>query len=468
MRKTFAWLITAMAIGAGSVVATPASAQTETVLFNFNVPATTGERPDGSLFFDHAGNLYGATQYTNYKNLHGGTVFKLTPPATGTNWSETVLHTFNGAADGLEPSVGIFPAANGDLYGTATFGGDKTKSECIFDLYGCGAVFAMTPPPTAHPTRHWGLAVLYDFFNGPSNGPDGLLPIGGRLVADSSGALYGTTAQGGVSPHGGYGGTVFKLTPPSVKGQPWTETVLYTFCSQPNCADGDLANGDLVADASGALYGTTAGGGNPNCTIQYQGCGVVFKLTPGAGGTWTESTLYAFTGTGGDGIYPIGSLAVDKTTGTVYGATAEGGDTSCSNLGLVPGCGIVFAIPSSGGSDSMLHAFTGAASINTDGNLPEGGVIEDASGNLYGTTFQGGCGPCAQGGAGGGVVFKLAPAGGGAFTESVLYSFLGTEAPSGDGVLPVGGLTMDSNGNLYGTTESGGSGGYGTVFEITQ
>jgi uncharacterized repeat protein (TIGR03803 family) len=206
--------------------------------------------------------------------------------------------------------------------------------------------------------------------------------------------------------------------------------------------DGDQPYDSLIFDASGNLYGTTRSGA-------FYGCGVVFKLTPNANGTWTESVLHTFNGV--DGCFPWGSLTFDAA-GNLYGTTSgSDGTFACP----VP-CGTVFKLtPNSDGTwtESVLYGFTGG----TDGGGPLTGVIFDAAGNLYGTTELGGAFTYF------GTVFKLTPNSDGTWTESVLHSFNKT-----DGELPYGGLIFDGAGNLYGTTNDAGANGRGvTVFKLT-
>src|SRR5208282_2332225 len=221
-----------------------------------------------------------------------------------------------------------------------------------------------------------------------------------------------------------------------------SETVLWSF---GNGSDGHSPSAGLLMDKSGNLYGTTYYGGS------YNG-GTVFELTPPSTGgrDWTESILWNF-GNGSDGQYPVyGPLIVDEN-GNLYGTTYAGGAYHCSNNGAVLGCGTIFELkpPStSGGSwtESILWSFGSGA----DGQEPDSGLIMDESGNLYGTTYNGGAygGPSHPSG---GILFELTPpsAGGGHWAESILWNF-GGNLP--DGIDPGGGLIMDPSGNLYGTT----------------
>jgi uncharacterized repeat protein (TIGR03803 family) len=268
--------------------------------------------------------------------------------------------------------------------------------------------------------------VLYAF-----NNTDGYQPLG-SLIFDASGNLYGTTYEGGANG----AGTVFELEPKAGGG--WTESVLYSFCTLSSCTDG--ANPyfvPLIFDVTGNLYGTTLSGGT-------YGDGTVFELTPAAGGGWTETVLHSFANNSTDGYQPASGLIFD-TSGNLYGTTGHGGD--------VCDCGTVFELtPAAGGSwtETVLHSF----GHGTDGINLYAGLIFDTSGNLYGPTQNGGAYRS-------GTVFELTPAAGGSWTETVLYSFGGT-----NGANPYGPLTFDAAGNLYGTTEYGGAYSSGTVFRL--
>jgi uncharacterized repeat protein (TIGR03803 family) len=246
-----------------------------------------------------------------------------------------------------------------------------------------------------------------------------------------SGVLYGTANNGGAA---GFG-TVFNLTAPISAS---SFAVLYTFGGPPG--DGANPQASMITDATGALYGTTLSGGQSNA-------GTVFKLTPVAGGTWTETVLYSFTG-GNDGRWPTSNLLFDAS-GALYGVTQFGGlNNSGTVFKLTPPSTV-----GAGWTETVLHAFAGGS----DGAGPLAGLIFDGSGALYGTTPTGGANNQ-------GTIFKLTPpaAAGGAWTESILWNFTG----GNDGSFPGnGGLVADTSGALYGTTYQGGAYGGGTIYQ---
>ncbi|MGA2591657.1 MAG: choice-of-anchor tandem repeat GloVer-containing protein [Bryobacteraceae bacterium] len=247
------------------------------------------------------------------------------------------------------------------------------------------------------------------------------------LVQGTDGSLYGTTSIGGAS----YLGTIFKIT------QSGTLTKLYNFCSQTGCTDGASPFAGLVQATNGNLYGTTGGYGTG---ILYGG--TVFKITPSG----TLTTLHNFCAESGctDGANPYAGLT-QGTDGNLYGATYFGGTSNN---------GVVFKITPSG-TLTTLYNFCVQSSC-TDGKNPSAGLIQATNGDLYGTTWGGGA-------ANGGTVFKITPTG----TLTTLYNFC-SQSGCADGEYPSSGLVQATNGELYGSTSYGGSGGlYGTVFKIT-
>lgn len=331
------------------------------VLHHFEHNGNDGYYPAAGLIFDAAGNLYGTTAGP----YGGGTVFELMPEKNG-KWKEKILHSFSdNSEDGYDPEAALVLGADGKLYGTTRWGGANDS----------GTVFELAPSKNGD----WNERVLHSF---NSVGTDGFSPMA-SLTLDSSGNIYGTTLWGGTTRTG----IVFELTPG--KDGTWTESVLYNFCSLTDCADGAAPAGGLVLDASGSLYGTASGGGDETGECGQDGCGTVFKLTPGGEGTWSLTTLHTFEYT--DGAFPIDDLIFD-TAGNLYGVTIEGGaynSSQCDSLGY-SGCGTVFELaPGTGGNwtETVLHSFN---SNGVDGYTPYGGVIMDAAGNLYGTTYAGG------------------------------------------------------------------------------
>jgi uncharacterized repeat protein (TIGR03803 family) len=260
--------------------------------------------------------------------------------------------------------------------------------------------------------------VLYDFCTS-TNCPDGSLPQA-SLIQDAKGNLYGATPL-----------TVFKLD------KAGKETVLYTFGGG---TDGEYSTSNLVRDSAGNLYGTTQSGGDLSCDAPY-GCGVVFEVDSAG----HETVLHSFEG-GTDGMRPVVGLIRDSR-GNFYGTTEFGGSTNdCGVAGW--GCGTVFKLTKSG-KETVLYTFAGGA----DSFMPEGGLVMDAKGNLYGTTYGGGT-------ANPGTVFKVTKYG----KETVLYTFRTGE----DGSAPMGSLAMDAKGNLYGTTSGNNGDSNGTVFKLTK
>jgi len=315
----------------------------------------------------------------------------------------TELYAFNNAgdlSDGGWPEAGVVRDAAGNLYGTTFFGGLGT--ECDIDVAGFGVVFKVDPTGNE--------SVLHAF----GGRRDGWNPTAG-LVLDSAGNLYGTTLLGGV--HGF--GVVFKLDSSG------NETILHSFSRG---MDGANPNAGLSQDTSGNLYGATQYGGR-GCARQ--GCGTVFRVSTSG----RESVLYQFRGI--DGASPLGGVVADAS-GNVYGTTWLGG---------LYGFGTVFKIDSNG-TETVLHNFSAAS----DGANPMGSLVLDAAGNIYGTTSAGGDLYF-------GTLFMIDPGG----NETVVYNFTG----GNDGAYPYSNLILDTQGNLYGTTSQGGCCGQGSVFEFS-
>jgi len=424
-----------------------AFAQQFMVLYTFcsQPNCADGSRPVAGLTRGKRGALYGTT------NVGGGggngTAFKLTPPVSeGDPWTETVLYSFCSlmrCADGYNPAFRLL-MRRGALYGTTPYGGANNG----------GTVFELTRPATAG--NSWTETVLHSFCS-LSNCADGVDPQG-NLIMDGEGALYGVTQY---AAGGNRGGTVFKLTPPTAEGNSWTETVLYNFCSLSSCADGDGPRAGLLIDRQGALYGTAQFGG-------IQGGGLVFKLTPPSmtGGLWAETVLYRFCSVLNctDGAYPQASLIMDSR-GALYGTTVNGGIFGANVIGGSPGQGTVFKLtpPTVSGNpwtETVLYRFCSRAYC-ADGAIPASRLVIDQYGALYGTTQSGGNDGLS------GTIFKLTPPAvmDGPWTETVLHSFCSLQSCA-DGAQPNGDLIMHQ-GVLYGTTNTGPNNGGGTVFKLT-
>jgi uncharacterized repeat protein (TIGR03803 family) len=430
-------------------------------LGNVATPAVPG------LVFDSSGNIYGTV--SNTATATQGLVFELTPSSG--SWTETTLYTFPGGASGSTPTGNLL-LQDGNLYGVTSKGG-----------IGYGVVFELIPGVGGQ----WNENALYSFQGIDSDGMVDPAVSG----FDSSGNLYGFTEGGGAGlcP---YCGSIFQLVP-NGNGS-WTETDLWDFVAQD---DGPTA---LVVTAAGQLYGTNLG---PDV---FPTQGKIFELAQ-VNGTWRIRNLYKFPWT--DGQWPSPGLIADSA-GNFYGTTGYGGSNNVGSIFEVSPVG-------NGWKESLLYSFgpishqiyfsAGPSPLASDGqgnyygttelggakekgsvfelspksdggwqetdlysfdseSLPIGGVVFDKAGNIYGVTGQGG----AQGS---GMIFQLTKNVNGAWHANEIYTFAGYPT---DGANPQAGLTMDAAGNLYGTTEFGGSAGCiinrktkgcGTVFELS-
>ena len=382
-----------------------AAAQQEKVIYSFNGVLGT---PSGNLIFDSSGDLIG---------ILNEDVFELTH--SGGQWTETSLFHFS-SSPASDIGGGLIFDTAGNLYGITAFGG-ASRSGSVFEL-------------VRQAGGTWEEHTLYSF----TGGTDGGHPIG-PLIFDSAGNLFGVAYFGGA-----FGaGTVFELMPNGSGG--WTETGLYSFGSSGT--DGQNPAGSVIFDNSGNLYGTTSAGGTNFCTFFQSNCGTLYELTPAAE-VWNETVLHNFNGT--DGMAPQTALSFDSS-GNLYGTASLGGQYKW---------GLVFEFsPGSGGvwTEHILHNFGNG----TDAKEPNGDLIFDSRGNIYGATSQGGPNPCPHQ-HGCGAVFELSP-NGSSWRETVLHNF----NAFGDGQSPVGGVIMDTSGNLFGVTFLGGASGFGTVYEVT-
>jgi hypothetical protein len=353
------------------------------------------------------------------------------PPNVAAASSGKIIYSFTGGADGAYPESDLIVDGAGNLYGTTSAGGTGCGSA------GCGTVFELVRTKDG-----WQHQVLYSFAGGSNDGSD---PKTG-LVFDGAGNLYGTTSVGGGGGSICFGGcgTVFRLAPNSRGG--WTESVLYGFTGSNG--DGANPNTDLVFDGRGNLYGTTLGGGvigkGGGCDVF--GCGTVFRLVPNSGGTWTESTIYLFSGAP-DGAVPA-SAVVPGVEGSIYGTTAYGGAGSCIDFARFSpprGCGTLYKLTPSGGgwTETVIYSFFRGQGF---AKILSGGFSLNESGHWFGTSLYGGDGL--------GAFFQLEQTKKG-WEQTILHRFYGGP----DGEAPVGRLAVGPQGEFFGVTG-------GTIFEI--
>jgi uncharacterized repeat protein (TIGR03803 family) len=420
-RSRLALAISALALlSILSLMPKEAQAQAEVVLYSFaNTP--DGDYTNGRLTADKAGNLYGTTVDGGANG--DGTVFELSPEPqggcaggsnAGTGWCETVLYSFcslGSCADGSTPlDAYVTFDSLGNLYSTTADGG----------TFNNGTVFELSPEPNggcpagSNPGNNWCETVLYSFqFSADSGSPSY------GLVLDSSGNLYGTTFTGGNG-----NGSVYELSPNGNSG--WTKQIIYS-------VDVYSEGSGLAIDAEGNLYGFDANNH-------------IFKLTF-ANGAWTATDIHTFAGSPKDGLNPNDTPTVDGS-GNVYGTTASGGSKDSGTVWkLIP-----FTKGKNAGTyeERILHSFTSPKT----GDLPSAGVTLDSSGNIYGTTPNGGAFE-------NGTVYELALSGT-EYEDKLLWSFDGS-----DGFRPYAKPIVDSSGNLYGTTSGGANGsGFGAVYEV--
>jgi uncharacterized repeat protein (TIGR03803 family) len=429
--------------GRGTVFEVPQGQLGAHTLASFSGP--NGSYPSAGLIMDSGGNLYGTTSTGGaYGTSAGGfgTVFELAKNSS----TITTLASFDGR-NGKYPHAGLVMDGSGNLYGTTEAGGPVTTLPggalvafgTVFELAaGSGTITRLASfNGTDGANPYAGLVMdgsgnlygtagtVFELAHGSSqitlvasfSAPNGIAPAG--LLMDGAGDLIGTAQLGGASSDG----TVFELAHGS-----GTLTTLASFSG----TNGSSPNPPTM-DSSGNLYGTTVyGGANGYSNVAGTGDGTIFELVKGSD---TITTLASFDGT--DGQNPLGSVVMDSS-GNLYGISGGG----------AYGAGTVFELAHGSGAITTLASFDG-----TDGAAPEGALILDGSGNLYGTTYFGGA-------SGEGTVFELAA---GSATITTIASFDGT-----DGADPGAGLIVDSSGNLYGTTESGGASGGGTIFEVVQ
>jgi uncharacterized repeat protein (TIGR03803 family) len=385
---------------------------------------TDGDTPQAGLVQATNGDLYGTAALAGPNGW--GTIFKITP-----NGALTTLYNFcsqSGCADGAHPAAKLVQATNGDLYGTTEFGGIANPS-CYLGT--CGTIFKITPSGAF--TTVYSFCAQAGCYDGDGPSP---------FIQAANGDLFGTASGGIANPTcGGTCGTIFKITPGGAFA------TIYSFCSQPGCSDG-AGPETLLQASNGDLFGTTGAGGLSNASCS-DGCGTIFKITPSG----TLTTLYSFCSRPNcsDGVGPYRALA-QAANGDLYGTTLGGGIASdyCFST-----CGTIFKITLSGTLTTLYSFCSDQGEFGClDGDYPETGLVRAASGNLYGTTLQGGA-------KGGGTIFKITPSG----TFSTLYNFCSATNCT-DGRIPEG-LTQATNGIFYGTTENGGTNGVGNIFALS-
>lgn len=359
-----------------------------------------------------------ATISATYGGLSANTVVTVKLPAL------TYLHYFGPVPDANQPNGPLLLASDGNFYGTSRSGGANMCGGIP-----CGAIFKITPDGKETVISSFGISAT-----------DSYRP-NAALIQGKDGALYGTTSSGGAYD----GGTVFRVTLAGAR------TILYSFGATPT--DGIVPTAALIQADDGNFYGTTASGGaNHSNHIPRSGgnAGTIFRVTPQG----VETVMHSFGAFVGDGVEPLGSL-VQASDGDFYGTTIDGGANSCGvSVDIPNSCGTVFKMTPAGVM-TIIHSFGGKG----DGVAPQGSLVQGPDGALYGTTPAGGVvfAP------GGGTVFRVTLAG----VETVLHGF-GVPLAGGEGPSPF--LAVGSDGNLYGTTRSGGANqctSCGTVFRIT-
>ena len=405
-------------------IASPASATTYTVLHSFchgnKFVCKDGKSPAAGLVSDAHGNLYGTTSAGG--DTGNGVIFELEFKRKANKYAYRVLHSFDGAADGGVPITPLIIDTAGNLYGTATADGSD---------FG-GTAFEISPNADR---SAWTYKVLINFCSHGGTGCiDGMVPESGLAYAGSStgvpydgtSPLYGTTLEGSTP------GIVYRLTQ---SGGSWDGSVLYGFCAQASCADGEFPVGQIAVDGAGRnVYGTTNGGGGEN------GSGVVFKVATANG---AETVLHTFCGEVNctDGSGAQGGVALSGKT--LFGTAPLGG----KNDG-----GVVFRINVGSEKEKVLYSFCSAAGC-TDGQGPDGPPLQNSV-DLFGVALGGDASV-------NGVIYQIGPDN----SETVLHHFCQADKCT-DGSLPVGGVVINSIADIFGVTERGGDRGDGVVYEL--
>jgi uncharacterized repeat protein (TIGR03803 family) len=338
------------------------------------------------------------------------TLALFTALATANAASTNVVYSFGGEEDGEYADSDLAIDASGNLYGTTVLGG----------TFGGGSVFKLARTPNG-----WVHSVLYSF----TGGPDGGEPYKG-VTLDADGNLYGSAVTGGSGSCEGGCGVIYKLTN---NGGTWTQTVIHAFTGGD---DGSGPGARLTIAGHGRLYGMTPTGGA-------YGLGTIYETHQDGNGNWVFNVIHAFTG-GADGSSGSAGQMLLRN-GRLYGAATAGG---------IYGKGTVFELTPTGNGEwtfKTIYSFQG----QPDAGFPYGGLVFDAAGNLYGTSYYDGAHNL-------GAVYKLSRRAVGEWKETVLYSFKG----GSDGQNSISNLVFDAAGNLYGTTSEGGLGS-GVIFQLS-
>jgi uncharacterized repeat protein (TIGR03803 family) len=385
-----------------------AGAQTYSVLTSFD--GTDGVGLHTTPLIDSLGNVFGTT--VGGGSADCGVVFELVNNGGG-SYTNTTIYDFTCGDDGARPEGGLVMDSAGNLYGIAA----------IFGAHGAGVAYELV--------NQGGGTYTFEVIHAFTGGKDGGDPTGDLVMF--KGSLYGVTYDGGVNCGNGIGcGTVYRLTK---SGGKWVETVLHGF---NNHGDGYHPYAGVAIDSDGNLYGTTFGGLFAN--------GTVFKLSPQGSGRYKETILHTFDHKDrkADGCDIMSGVVLDSA-GDLYGTATECGKD---------GDGTVYQLKRSGSTYGfkVILTFNGKNGVNPYDET--GHLAVDSAGNVYGTAAEGGAYHY-------GTVFKLAA---GSFLYTALHEFNDNGT---DGYYPYGGVSLDSLGNLYGTTADGGiNGDYGTVWQI--
>jgi uncharacterized repeat protein (TIGR03803 family) len=404
MRRLAVSLAAVAALALGWLVPR-AQGQTEKIVYSFT-GGNDGYIPEGGVILDTKGNLYGVTEDGGEDG--GGTVFELS--RSGDTWTKTTIYSFTFIyPDVFLPTSNLIFDGNGNLYGMSALGGANSA----------GGIFELSPGLNGI----WTEKVIYSFTGGTDT-----VAFESGLTMDSGINFYGYlvsfVSSNGTTSSGG----VFEIENQS--NGTWTEKILHTFSGGDDGAA--PFGGKLTLDSAGNVFGMAGAGSHDY--------GIAFELVRGAAASWTEKILHVYKG-GADGTYGYGGPMAIDAAGRLFGTS------SWSVIEFLPGTNGTW-------TEKILHSFTGGS----DGAYPDAGLTLSTSGKIYGTTNQGG--------AHYGTVFALLPSANGTWSERILHRFTPN---SGDGFYPaMSTVSVDGQGNVYGTVSSGGLSSDGIVYEVTQ